>query len=125
MVPTGYLEVAGLDDVCYRELTDRYRWLVDAIKAAGPGAGHPGILPAGLALVAVITELDTRASRYRRNADRPCWCSCGFYCIGLAEFEQHLDNYPPEGPDGHAHNEEPRDGYLADQAAATGQDGDT
>ncbi len=105
VLSAGYLEVAGLDAVSYRELTDRHAWLVDTIAAAGPGTGHPSVLPAALALVAVLTELDTRAGGYRRNADVPYWCSCGYQCTGLAAFDLHLDQYPAEGPGSGAHEE--------------------
>ncbi len=99
--PAGYLDVAGLDHVSYRELTDRRAWLLDAITSAAPGAGHHGARTAALVLPAILTELDTRARTYAAAADHPYSCTCGFTCTGLAAF----DNYPPESPDSDAHQE--------------------
>ena len=104
-VPAGYLDVADLDHVTYRELTDRRTWLLNAIAAAPPGANHHGVRTAALVLAAVLTELDTRARAYAAAADHPYSCACGFTCTGLATFDDHLDNYPPESPDSAAHPE--------------------
>src|SRR5262245_43947154 len=105
VVPAGYLEVAGLDHVPFRELAERRDWLLDAIGSASPGADHPGARTAALVLPAVLTELDTRGRLYAASTDRRYWCSCGFGCTGLAGFDQHLDQFPPEHPDSEGHVE--------------------
>ena len=104
-VPAGYLDIAGLDEVTYRELADRRAWLLDAIASAGPGANHHGVRTAALVLPAVINELDTRARTYSKAAEKPYWCTCGYACTGLAAFDAHLDAYPPESPGNQAHRE--------------------
>jgi hypothetical protein len=104
-IPAGYFDIAGLDDVTYRELTDRHAWLLDAIASAGPGANHHGVRTAALVLPAVINELDTRARTYAKAAGHPYWCTCGYTCTGLAPFDAHMDAYPPESPDSQAHRE--------------------
>jgi hypothetical protein len=104
-IPVGYLDIAGLDDVTYRELTERHAWLVETIASVGPGANHHGVRTAALVLPAVINELDTRARTYANAANQPYWCKCGFQCVGLAAFDAHMDNFPPESPDSRAHRE--------------------
>jgi hypothetical protein len=104
-VPEGYLDVAGLDDVTYRELADRRAWLLDVIASAGPGADHHGVRTAATVLPAVLTELDTRARTYAKAADHPYSCTCGYTCTGLAAFDAHMDAYPPESPGSQAHRE--------------------
>jgi hypothetical protein len=103
--PEGYLDVAGLDEVTFRELADRRAWLLDVITAAGPGTNNAGARTAAVVLPTVLNELDIRARAYRAAAGHSYSCSCGFQCIGLAAFDDHLDSYPPESPDGHAHQE--------------------
>jgi hypothetical protein len=103
--PAGYLDVAGLDEVTYRELADRRAWLLDVIAAAGPGTNNAGARIAAAVLLTVLNELDTRARTYKSAADHPYSCACGFRCIGLAAFDDHIDNYPPEAPDSHEHQE--------------------
>jgi hypothetical protein len=70
-LPIGYLDIAGLDDVTYRELAERRAWLLDAIASAGPGANHHGVRTATLVLPAIINELDTRARTYSKAAGKP------------------------------------------------------
>jgi hypothetical protein len=103
--PPGYLEITDLDHVPYRKLADRRAWLLDAISSAGPGADHHGVRTAAIVLPAVLAELDMRSRTYKAAADHPYQCTCGFSCIGLAAFDHHMDNYPPEAPDSHAHQE--------------------
>jgi hypothetical protein len=103
--PAGYLDITDLDHVTYRELANRRVWLLDAIGSAGPGADHHGVRTAAIVLPAVLTELDMRSRTYKAAADHPYRCSCGFSCTGLAAFDDHLDTYPPESPDSHAHQE--------------------
>jgi hypothetical protein len=121
-VPAGYLEVAGLEFVPFRELADRREWLLDTIGSAGAGANHPGVRTAALVLPAVLTELDTRGRLYMASADRRYWCSCGFGCTGLADFDRHLDQYPPEHPGSDAHVEVTEDS-AAGQAVQAEQNG--
>ena len=113
--PAGYLEVADLEEVSFKELTHRRVWLLDAIGSVPPDTDHPGIRAAALALVAVLTELHNRARRYAATRDHTYWCLCGFHSVGLAAFEVHFDQYPPEAPEG-AHIEVTED-YAAEQAA--------
>ena len=103
--PVGYLEVAGLDHVAYRELADRRAWLLRVIGLAGPGANNPGARTAAVVLPVVINELDSRARTYKAAASHSYSCTCGFTCIGLGAFDDHMDCYPPESPDGPAHEE--------------------
>ena len=103
--PAGYLDVADLDHVTYRELADRRAWLLDAISAAGPGADHHGIRTAAIVLPTVLSELDLRSRTYKAAAGHPYRCTCGYTCTGLAAFDSHMDNFPPEAPDSHAHQE--------------------
>ncbi len=103
--PAGYLDVADLDHVTYRELAARRAWLLTVITAAAPGADNPAVRTAATVLPAVLTELDTRARTYRIAADREYSCTCGHTCTGLAAFDDHLDNYPPESPHSQAHQE--------------------
>jgi hypothetical protein len=103
--PAGYLEVADLDHVSYRELAGRRAWLLEAIASAGPGANHHGVRTAAVVLPVVLTELDQRARTYAAVAGHQYSCTCGFHCIGLAAFDEHMDTYPPEAPDSPAHQE--------------------
>jgi hypothetical protein len=103
--PAGYLDVADLDEVTFRELTDRRAWLLDVIGAAGPGANNAGARTAAVVLPTVLAELDMRARTYKAAADHSYSCACGFTCTGLAAFDEHMDNYPPEAPESHAHQE--------------------
>jgi hypothetical protein len=126
----GYLDVAGLEEVSYRELTDRYTWLLTTIGSVRPETDHPGIRAAALALVAVLTELHNRARAYAVHRDRWYWCSCGFGCQGLAAFEQHTDQYPPGAQDSENHDEVPEEfleqeaeRYFADLNVLAGQEG--
>ena len=113
--PAGYHEVTSLEDVSFKELTDRHAWLLNAIGAVRPDSDHPGVRAAALALVAVLTELHSRATRYAASRDHPYRCACGFSAIGLAAFEEHFDRYPPEGPNsGHI---EVTEDYAAERAA--------
>lgn len=99
-VSAGYLEVTGMDEVTWRELTARRAWLLRALGSAEPGAEVPGIRAAALALTAVITEQDTRVRTYAAYPDRPYSCTCGFRCSGLAAIDEHLDEFAP-GSDAH------------------------
>jgi len=101
-VPTGYLEVTGMDEVTWRELTGRRAWLLRAIGSAGPDTDVPSMRAAALALTAVITEQDTRVRTYAAFSDSPYSCTCGFRCSGLAAIDEHLDEFPL---DSDAHNE--------------------
>jgi hypothetical protein len=122
LVPAGHLEVSGLEDVSFRDLAERREWLLRAIGSTEPGADHPGVRAATLVLVAVIAELDTRARRFTASRRRSYGCLCGFRCEGLASFEEHLDQFPPEGPDGETHYEI-AEAFLAERAARTGESG--
>lgn len=115
--PAGYLAVAALDFVPWRELADRHAWLLEQIKAAGTGQDVrlPGIRAAALALVAVLAELDLRARGYKAAADHQYWCACGFACTGLAAFDDHLDPYPPGSPGSDTHHEVTEE-FAAQQA---------
>lgn len=42
--------------------------------------------------------------------------------VGLASFEEHLDQFPPEGPDEEMHYET-AEAFLAGRAARTGESG--
>jgi hypothetical protein len=99
--PAGYLAVAGLDEVSWRELAARRLWLLAAVGAAGPGADHPGVRAGALALAAVIAELDARARNYAADPDSPRWCQCGYSCQGLAAIDNHLDQFPDLDDDHH------------------------
>ena len=118
--PVGYLDIAGLDEVTYRELADRRAWLLDAIASAGPGANHHGVRTAALVLPAVLNELDTRARTYAKAAGHSYWCTCGYTCTGLAAFDSHLDDFPPESSDSRAHREIDPD--LSDHQVQPGED---
>ena len=93
--PAGYLDVADLDHVTYRELADRRSSLLKVISLAGPGANNAGARTAAVVLPVVINELDTRARTHKAAADHPYWCECGFQCTGLAAFDNHMDRFPP------------------------------
>ena len=88
-----YLAVADLEEVSWRELAARRTWLIAAIAAAEPGAEPPGVRAAALALVAVLSELGTRARNYKADRDSPRFCSCGFQRRGLASIDDHLDQF--------------------------------
>jgi hypothetical protein len=103
--PAGYLDVADLDHVTYRELAERRAWLLKVISLAGPGANNAGARTAAVVLPTVLNELDTRARTYKAAADHSYSCSCGFHCTGLTAFDQHMDSYPPGHPDSDAHVE--------------------
>jgi hypothetical protein len=103
--PPGYLDVAGLDEVTFRELAERREWLLDVIGRAGPGANDAGARTAAVVLPAILAELDTRARTYKAAAEHSYSCACGFTCTGLAAFDGHLDQYPPEAFDSHVHQE--------------------
>lgn len=105
--PTGYLDVAALDFVPWQELADRRIWLLNAIESAGPGPDVrlPGGRAAALALVAVLAELDTRARAHEAGAGHHYWCTCGFTCVGLAAFDNHMDPFPSGGHGSDEHEE--------------------
>jgi hypothetical protein len=103
--PEGYLDVVGLDEVTFRELADRRTWLLDVITAAGPGTNNAGARTSAVVLSTVLNELDTRARTYKAAAGHSYSCTCGFQCVGLAAFDDHMDNYPPGSPDSQAHQE--------------------
>ncbi len=105
IAPAGYLDVAALDEVTYRELADRRAWLLGVIGSAGPGADNPGARTAAIVLPAVLTELDARGRTYAACRDHEYSCACGFTCTGLAAFDEHLDRFPPEEPGSHEHQE--------------------
>jgi hypothetical protein len=112
--PVGYLDVAGLDHVTYRELTDRRAWLLRVIGLAGAGTNNAGARTAAVVLPVVINELDTRARTYKAAADHPYWCECGFSCTGLAAFDNHMDLFPPHSD---AHKEVTEELFAAQQSA--------
>jgi hypothetical protein len=129
-VPEGYLDVAGLDYLSWRELADRHVWLLDAIRAAGPGSDvrMPGVRAAALALVAVLAELDLRARVYEATADHRYWCSCGFTCTGLAAFDKHMDPHlpgRPGRPGSDIHDEITEAAHAERQAVRAGPHGGT
>ena len=117
------LAVADLEEVSWRELAARRTWLLAAIAAAEPGADPPGVRAAAPALVAVLSELDTRARNYNADQDSTRFCSCGFQCRGLAAIDDHLDEF--QDLNDHSHDEltRPADHTLSELVPGARQNG--
>jgi hypothetical protein len=122
-LPPGCLAVTDLEEVSWQELAARRTWLLAAIAVAGPGAEPPGVRAAALALVAVLSELDTRARNYNADQDSTRFCSCGFQCRGLAAIDDHLDEF--QDLNDHPHDEltRPADHTLSELVPGARQNG--